>query len=136
METLKETEVKKLQTPPVIVPSNYTISKIVGVLKEFDAYEVFIINKDRVGMVTTRDILRVSHLASTKTSSTIKYPTRLSPTTKLGVAARILTNYRLRALPIVDGKDVVGTLTEKGILEFLLERGPLNFPVKSLTSGR
>ncbi len=136
MEALKEIEVRELQNPPLVVPSNYTISKIVGVLKEFDAYEVFIIDKDRVGMVAMRDLLKVSHLASTKTSSIAKYPNRLSPTTKLGVAARILTNYRLRALPIVEGKDVVGALTAEGILKFLLERGSLNFPVKSLTSGR
>ncbi len=136
MEALKEIEVRELHSPPIIVPSNSTISKIVGTLKENDAYEVFLVDKDRIGMVTTRDILKVSHLASTKTSPIVRYPTKLSPTTKLGDAARILINYRLRALPIVEGKEVVGALTSNSILKFLLEKGSLNFPVKSLASAK
>ncbi len=136
MEDIKDIEVGELQTEPLTVPNNYNISKIVGVFNENEVYEVFIIEKDKVGTITIRDVLRVSHLATAKTSSLIKFPTKLSPTTKLGVAARILTNYRLRALPIVDGKKVTGVITEKSILEQFSKREFLNLSVKSLTSGR
>jgi len=135
MEAIKKIEVRELQTPPTIVPSTYTISKIVGVLKDLNGYEAFVIDNDRVGMVTMRDILRVSHLTSAKTSTLVKYPPKLSPTTNLSAAARILTDYRLRALPIVDGGEIVGVVTANGILEILLERGFLKLPVKSLISG-
>jgi len=135
MEAIKKIEVRELQTPPIIVPSTYTISKIVGVLRDLDGYEVFIVDNDRVGMVTMRDILRVSHLTSAKTSTLVKYPTKLSPTTNLSVAARILTDYRLRALPIVDGGEITSVVTAKRILEVLSERGFLKFPVKYLISG-
>jgi len=135
MEALKKIEVRELQVPPVIVPPTYTISKIVGTLKDLDAYEAFIVEKDRVGMVTMRDILRVSQLESTKTSTIVNYPTKLAPTTSLGQAARIMTDYRLRALPIVENGEVAGTVTAKRILEFLSEKAPLNFQVKSLASG-
>lgn len=136
MNDLKNVEVKKLQTPPVTVPSTYTISKIVGVLKDKNCYEVFIPGREKVGTVNVRDILRVSHLTTTKTSSIMKYPTSLSPTTSIGEAARILSDYRLRALPIVEKKELTGALTARKILEFLLEKGSLNFQVKSLTTGR
>lgn len=136
MDALKKVEVEKLQTPPVTVPPTYTISKIVGVLKEKNCYEVFIPGRDKVGIVTVRDILRVSHPTTTKTSSIMKYPTKLSPTTSLGEAARILTDYRLRALPIMEGRELTGALTARKILEFLLEKGSLNLQVKSLTTGR
>ena len=136
MDDLKNVEVEKLQTPPVTVPSTYTISKIVGVLKDKNCYEVFIPGREKVGTVNVRDILRVSHLTTTKTSSIMKYPTSLSPTTSLGEAARILSDYRLRALPIVEKKELTGVLTARKILEFLLEKGSLNFQVKSLTTGR
>lgn len=135
MEALKKIEVRELQVPPLIVPPTYTVSKIVGTLKDLDAYEAFIVEKDRVGMVTMRDILRVSQLESTKTSTIIKYPTKLSPTASLGQAARIMTDYRLRALPIVEGAEVTGAVTAKRILEFLLEKATLNFQVKSLASS-
>lgn len=135
MEAVKKIEVRALQTPPIIVPSTYAVSKIVGVLKDLDGYEVFMIDNDRVGMVTMRDILRVSHLTSEKASTLANYPAKLSPTTNLSVAARIMTDYRLRALPIVDGREIVGVVTAKRILEVLLERGFLKIPVKSLISG-
>ena len=135
METLKGIEVRELQTPPVIVPPTHTISKIVGVLKDLDAYEVFIVEGERVGMITTRDILKISNLGSTKTIALANYPTKLAPTTSLGQAARIMTDYRLRALPITENKEVTGVVRAKTILEYLLEKGALNFQVKSLMSG-
>ena len=135
MEEMKNIEVRELQTPPVIVPPNYTISKIVGILKERDAYEAFMVEKDRVGMITMRDILRVSQLTSAKTSTLVKYPTRLSPTTNLGRASRIMTDYRLRALPIVDDGEITGAVTAKRILETMSERGVPNLQVKSIASG-
>jgi CBS domain-containing protein len=135
MEALKKIEVKELQSPPVTVPPTYPISKIVGALKDLDAYEAFIVEKDKVGMITMRDILRVSHLESTKTPTLVKYPTKLSPTTSLGYAARILTDYRLRALPVTDGKEVTGAVTANSILKFMSEKGSLNFQLKSLASG-
>ena len=135
MEEMKNIEVRELQTPPVIVPPNCTISKIVGILKERDAYEAFIVEKDRVGMITMRDILRVSQLTSAKTSTLVKYPTRLSPTTNLGRASRIMTDYRLRALPIVDDGEITGAVTARRILETMSERGVPNLQVKSIASG-
>lgn len=135
MEAIKKIEVRELQTPPVVVPSTYKISKIAGVLHDLDGYEVFMIDNDRIGMVTMRDILNVSQLTSEKASALVKYPAKLSPTTSLSVAARIMTDYRLRALPIVDGRKIVGVVTAKRILEVLLEKGFLNFPIKHLITG-
>lgn len=136
MDALKKVEVRELLTQPITVLSTDTISKIVGILKDKNCYEVFIPGRDKVGTVTVRDILRVSHPTTTKTSSIMKYPTSISPTTSLGEAARILSDYRLRALPIVEGRELKGALTAKKILEFLLKKGSLNFQVKSLTTGR
>ena len=78
MEDIKDIEVGELQTEPLTVPHNYNISKIVGVFNENEVYEVFIIEKDKVGTITIRDVLKVSHLATAKTSSLIKFPTKLS----------------------------------------------------------
>ena len=136
MEAIKKIEAQEIQTAPLIIPSTYTISKIVGVLKGLDAYEVFIIDGNKIGTITIRDVLRVSHLVSAKISSLVKYPTKLEPSTTLSRTARILTDYRLRALPIVDGDKFTGVVTEKKIIEALLVKGSLNFPIKSITSGK
>jgi CBS domain-containing protein len=135
VEALKRIEVRELSTPPVTVPPTYTISKTVGALKETDAYEAFIVERDRVGMVTIRDILRVSQVEGVKITTVAKYPTKLSPATSLGQAARILTDSRLRALPIVEDGEVTGAVTAKRVLEILLEKAPLNFQAGYLASG-
>jgi CBS domain-containing protein len=136
MEALKKIEAQDLQTKPIIIPSNYTISKIVGVLKDLDAYEVFTVERNKIGMITIQDILKVSHLASAKTSSLITHPTKITPTTILSKIARILTDYSLRALPIVKDEEFTGAVKDKKILEVLLAKSDLNFPIKSLSSSK
>jgi len=136
MEALKKIEAQELQTKPIIIPSDYTISKIIGVLKDLNAYEVFTVERNKIGMVTIRDILKVSHLASAKPSSLIKYPTKITPTTGLSKITRILTDYRLRALPIMKDEEFTGVVTDKKILEMLLAKSDLNFLIKSLSSSK
>lgn len=136
MEALKKIEAQELQTKPIIVPYDYTISKIIGVLKDLNAYEVFTVERNKIGMITIQDILKVSHIASAKPSSLIKHPTKITPTTVLSKIARILTDYRLRALPIVKDEEFTGIVTDKKILEVLLAKSDLNFPIKSLSSSK
>ena len=136
MEALKKIEAQELQTEPIIIPSDYTISKIIGVLKDLNAYEVFTVERNKIGMITIQDILKVSHLASAKPSSLIKYPTKITPTTALNKIARILTDYRLRALPVIKDKEFTGVVTDKKILEVLLAKSDLNFPIKSLSPSK
>ncbi|MEM3048098.1 MAG: CBS domain-containing protein, partial [Candidatus Bathyarchaeia archaeon] len=119
METIRKLEVEKLQTHPITVPADYNISKVIGVLRDLEAYEAFTFEDGKVGMVTIRDILRVSNPLSTKASTIAKYPARLSPSTTLTKAARIMTDYRLRALPIVEDNELVGAVTAKSIMETL-----------------
>ncbi|MEM3381653.1 MAG: CBS domain-containing protein [Candidatus Bathyarchaeia archaeon] len=135
METIRKLEVEKLQTHPITVPADYNISKVIGVLRDLEAYEAFTFEDGKVGMVTIRDILRVSNPLSTKASTIAKYPARLSPSTTLTKAARIMTDYRLRALPIVEDNELVGAVTAKSIMETLAKSGSLNFKIKSLASS-
>ncbi|MGQ9543389.1 MAG: CBS domain-containing protein [Candidatus Bathyarchaeia archaeon] len=135
METIKGMRVERLRTSPIIVPGDYPVSKTIGVLRDLDTYEAFIVEDGKIGMVTIRDILKVSNPANTKTSTIMNYPARLSPETSLGRAARIMIDYRLRALPIVEGGELTGAVTAKGIMNALARLGNLNFKVKSLTSG-
>jgi len=136
MEALKKIEAQELQTKPIIIPSDHTISKIIGVLENLNAYEVFTVERNKIGMITIQDILKVSHLASAKPSSLIKHPTKITPTTVLSKIARILTDHRLRALPIMKDEEFTGVVTDKKILEVLLAKSDLNFPIKSLSSRK
>jgi len=117
MEAVKKLEVGGLQTPANTVSPSSSVSKILGIFKDLPLYEVFLTVGDKVGMITMRDILGVSNLTSRKTSSLITYVPKLSPQSRVGEVARIMTEYRVRALPVVEGDNITGVVTSLSIIE-------------------
>ena len=111
METIGRLPVGALMTDVLTVPPNASVSKTIGMLRDSGLYEVFILLPSRVGMITTRDILRVSKIEETKNSTIMNYVPTLSINSTLGDAARIMTEYRIRSLPVVEGKELAGAVT-------------------------
>ncbi len=116
MQSLKDLEVGTLRSEPVTIPPALSVSKLIGTLKEYDAYEAFVVEASRIGMVTMRDILRVKNVSTRKISTIVTYIPKLSSEQKVGEAARIMSDYRIRALPIVYGHDFVGVVQARSIL--------------------
>ena len=131
MDDLSKLEVGRFQSTPLIVSSEAPVSKIIGTLKEANAYEVFTLINRRIGMVTTRDILGASNIGTTKTSNIVKYVPKLMPTDKLIEAARLMSDYRIRALPIVEDDDLIGVIH---ILAILPELKTMNHPNAKISS--
>jgi len=124
MESVKRLEVGRLLSSPVPLVSPATpISKVVGILKDLNAYEVFLEEKERIGMVTTRDILRVSNITTAKASSLAIFVPKLSPRTTIEEAARLMMEYRIRALPVVENNSLIGAIQALSIIELMRERG-------------
>jgi len=69
LENIKQLAVSNLISAPLVVSEATPISKVVGVLRNEDAYEVFTIDRGRVGMVMIRDILKAWNVASEKVES-------------------------------------------------------------------
>ena len=116
MQSLKDLEVVSLKREPVTNVSTVPISKLIGTLREFDAYEAFMFEASRIGMITMRDLLKVKNTSTRRVSTLITHVPKLSPETKVGEAARMMSEYRIRALPIVDGNDFVGVIQARSIL--------------------
>ncbi len=106
-----------MKTVPVTVLSTTPVSKLIGRLKETDSYEAFVTEASKIGMVTMRDLLKVRNVSARKTSTLVMHVPKLSSDTKVGEAARIMSDYRIRALPIVDENDFTGVIQAKSILE-------------------
>ncbi|MFQ5998855.1 MAG: CBS domain-containing protein, partial [Candidatus Bathyarchaeia archaeon] len=101
---------------------------------EKNAYEVFIEETTKVGMTTVRDILGASNLTA-KTSSVLNYVPKLHPSTSIGEAARILMQYRIRALPIVEKEKVTGAVTALSILKAFKGSVPPNVKAKDIMTS-
>ena len=117
MESIKRVEVGSLLSPKVLVSPTTPISKVVGILRDQNVYEAFLEYSGRIGMITTRDILKVSNITSEKVSSLAFLVPKLSTRSTIGEAARLMMDYRIRALPVVEGNDFVGEVQATSIIK-------------------
>ena len=116
MESVKQLLVGNVVSSPIIVSESTSISKVVGILKKEDAYEVFTQDHGMVDMVMIRDILKSSNVATEKVGSLVLHVPNLQPRTPIAQAARLMMQYRLRALPVVEGEKLLGCVTATSII--------------------
>jgi CBS domain-containing protein len=93
------------------------VSKVIGLLKKSDAYEVFYLQAGRALMATIRDLLNAKNLTTSKLENIANTVPKLSAEEKLGNAVRILSDYRIRALPVIEKGKIVGALHVKDVVE-------------------
>jgi CBS domain-containing protein len=129
---LIHTGVLRLSTEPIVISSSAPLTKAIGALKEKKAYELFVAEESKIGMISIRDILKSRNVHSRKVSSLLISIPTLSPGSELGEAARMMTDCRVRALPIVDGGKITGQLTAVSICEALNSDGKLDFAVNKI----
>ena len=113
---MKRIEVGNLLSPSVLVSPTTPVSKVVGILKDLDAYEAFIEDNKKIWMLTTRDILRTSNITMEKAISLASSIPKLSPRSTIAEAARLLMEYRIRALPVVEDNNFVGVVQAISII--------------------
>ncbi|MEM2914260.1 MAG: CBS domain-containing protein [Candidatus Bathyarchaeia archaeon] len=116
MEPMKNVSVGNFVSEAISVDPLEQVSKVVGLMKEKDAYEVFSIAGDKIGTVTIRDLLKVKSFTDAKIESFLNFLPKLSVNTDLFQAARIMTDYRLRALPVVERDKIIGKFDVKAII--------------------
>ncbi|MFH0897402.1 MAG: CBS domain-containing protein [Candidatus Bathyarchaeota archaeon] len=135
MESVKRLEVGSLISPQVLVPSTMPVSKVVGVLKDLNVYEAFMEENGKIGMVTTRDILRGSNITTAKVSSLAFFVPKLSPRSTVGEAARLMIDYRIRSLPVVEDNNFVGEVRALSIINAIRESDFSKVETKNIMTG-
>ncbi len=118
---LKSLRVTDLMTPVSILSASSTTSAVVGRMISSNLYEAFIDEGERTGVVTVRDLLNVTNIATTHLTTLMKYIPRLSPYNTVGDAATLMFEHKLRSLPIYVGSKVKGQITSQTIVRKLLE---------------
>jgi CBS domain-containing protein len=135
MENISRFEIGTLLSPILSTSAIAPISKIVGILREQNAYEVFFEANKRVGMVTTRDILKASNITTSKVNSISMYVPTLTPNSTIQEAAQLMMDYRIRALPVVDGNALVGSIQALSIIKLMHDRGFLNTKARDIMTA-
>jgi len=125
LESLRASRIDRFRSEPIIVSSETPISEVMGILEQRGAYEVFIQDGDKVGMITIREILKASDISGMKASSLMFYVPKLSPDDTVRKAAKLMNDYRLRALPVIDDGRIEYAVTTRTLCEALLSESKL-----------
>lgn len=136
MSSLGSLAVDELLTRPVTISPTEPVTRAIGLLQRAEAYEVFVVKNGRVmGIVTIRDLLKAGDIATTKISSMATRLPLLNRNDSVSLAARIMTDYRVRAVPVVESDDLVGQLTAQAVCDRLSRLGRLNLRVAGIMTS-
>ena len=116
VEELRRQPVQSFLSDLVESPSESSLAKIVGLFKEHGIYQVFLPEGERCGMISARDVLKTANIEATKAAAMMSYVPVISKESLVGEAARLMMDYRIRAVPISDGHKIIGQVNSVDIL--------------------
>ena len=113
---------------PIMVPEDCTVRAALGRMQRGEIRHLLVLDGDRLsGIVSNRDVRRLaledpgpSLLAGPVRSMMTEDPVTVAPETEVTVAARLLLERRIGALPVRDGDEIIGIFTTADALEALL----------------
>jgi len=113
---------------PTAVPEDCTVRLALGQMQRDGVRHLLVLDGDRLsGILSNRDVRRLalddpgpSLLAGPVRSIMTEDPVTVAPETAVTVAARLLLEHRIGALPVRDGDRIVGIFTTADALEALL----------------
>lgn len=105
---------------PLIAPAASSVSEVIGLLNRNEVYEAFVESGNKLGVITMRDILNVSDISNMKASSLSLYLSKVSPDDTVAKAASLMTEYRLRALPVAVDGAIKGAITAQSLCRALM----------------
>ena len=116
---------ENFKSEPIVVLPMSSISEVISAIRQNDVYEAFIAEEGKISIVTLREVLKASDISNMRVSSLMLPVSKLPPDATVGRAARLMGDYRLRALPIVRKKAIEGVVTAKSLCQALLTANEL-----------
>ena len=101
----------------VIAEASDSISEIVGILMDRDCYDIFVPLSGKVASLNMRDFLGVKNITSANPSTLGKIIPTLNSESTTAEAARLMSLYRLRALPILEKNEITSQISAKKIVK-------------------
>ena len=124
LEELRSSTIGSLATEAVILSDESPISKIIGKMRELDVYEVLVQCGERIGIINVRSILEATNITSMKAGSIAIFPPRVSAEDSVGKLSQLMSEHRIRSLPIWEGQRVVSQITALSIMCALVDQLP------------
>ena len=119
LNVIRSVPVRDLMDPPIMISKDVALSKIISTLNETNSYDVFIELSGKIGALTIRDIIGIKDIITTRPSLVGKIIPELNRDSVISEAARIMSHYRMRTLPIVHNGKIEGQVSAKRIVELI-----------------
>ena len=121
LKIIREKRVDQTLSKATTIDPSFTISKVISIMNENDAYDVFCMKGNTVFTINVRDLLAVRDIPKMKADSLLRRIQPLSKSSTLEEAASMLTHYRMRSAPVVDKNQIIGVVKAKNIVELLAQ---------------
>ena len=127
-------EIREIAHGPISVFSpDDNASQVLGVLKETDRYEAAVSSGESVGLITIRDLLGVDQPAQRRVDKVWRATGSVSPSTSVIEVAELLVRNNVRALPVVEGGEVTGIISQDDLIGVMCDVDELSgYGVKEL----
>jgi CBS domain-containing protein len=126
-----------LLSEPVMVQSDDPVSEVIGRLVAKQVNEVFVQQETRVGVITLRSILRAGETANRRASTLAVTPPVVRFDDSISKAAKIMSNMRVRSLPVFDSNGKLrGSVSSTTLLQQVATSGPPGKPVSDIMTLR
>ncbi len=119
LKEVRDLKVDKILKKATTIDSSDSTSKTVGVLVNSDSYEVFCMDGKDVLTISARDLLGIKDIENTKIKQLLRKIQPLTRNDTVEKAAAILSHYRMRSVPVVEGNEIIGVVNGKDIVELL-----------------
>ena len=116
VEVVKNQPIADMISPLVEAPSDATLSRILGILREREVYQVFLPEGVRCGMISEREILKETNIELTKPAAVTRYIPVVREEALVGEVARLMADYRIRAAPVSNGRKIIGQVNGTALL--------------------
>lgn len=98
-----------------------SVSRLISLFHKSESYEALVTDGHLPRIVTVRDSLKVTHPKRTSVSKIASRPPSIFPDTRIYDASLKLVRNRIRVLPVIENKSIVGMVRQTKILEKMAE---------------
>jgi CBS domain-containing protein len=131
---LRNTAVSNFIESEVIADPSNSISQIIGILMDTNSYDIFVPLSGKVAALNIRDFLGIRNITSANPATVGKIIPTLNSYSRIAEAARLMSLYRLRALPLVEKNKIIGQISAKRIVQAIRDTMLVSHIPKTSTS--
>ena len=135
LEELKRRSIDAFISSLAVPPSESNLSKVVAFLRERGVYEVFLPEGNRCGMISVREVLKLGGMESTKLATVTLHVPVISEHTTVEQAARLMYDHRISAVPVSDGRGMIGQVNRLDLLKEIRGRIGNEMRITSIASA-